>query len=220
MTRPDSSRTGPPRALRIVLAALAAAVLVVAGLALALILSGRDVADPGPPLGAVLDDTDRRALDATPVRRGAPPPPADPTVDLTDPVAVARAYLAAARSIGADDGGRTQLRAAAYAVPGSPPAAVGVVVLDAPGQVHSAAVTGLDLITTDQADRRRGYRATVRMTIRPPNGPARSPTVPGPDPPNGAATTSTTAAYVVVARQPDGRWLVAADTSDLLDADD
>ena len=54
--------------------------------------------EPGPPLGAVLDGSDRHALDAVPLRRGPEPPPADPAVDLTDPAAVARAYLAAARS--------------------------------------------------------------------------------------------------------------------------
>ena len=53
---------------------------------------------PGPPLGAVLDGNDRRALGAVPMRRGAGPPPADPAVDFTDPLVVARTYLAAARS--------------------------------------------------------------------------------------------------------------------------
>ena len=69
--------------------------------------------EPGPPVGAVLDGPDRRALAAVPMRRGAGPPPADPAVDFTDPQVVARAYLAAARSATPDDRDRTRLQAAA-----------------------------------------------------------------------------------------------------------
>jgi hypothetical protein len=203
-----SSPSRSPSPLRATVAALAAVVLTVAGLAAALLVAGRAVTEPGPPLGAVLDDADRRVLDPTPVRRGPPPPPADPAVDLADPVTVARTYLAAARSTGADDGGHTHLRATAYALPGSPPAAVGVVVLDPPppGQVRTATVTALDLVAADEADRRRGYRATVTTTTGPPGG--------------ATATSRTTSAYVVLVHRPDGTWLVDADTSDLLDADD
>ena len=158
----------------------------------------------GPPLGAVLDEADRRAVGAVPVRRGAPPLPVDPSVDPTDPVAVARAYLVAARTADPADAGRTQLRAAAYALPGSPPAAVGVLVLDAPspGQVRTAAVTALDLAAADDADLRRGYHATVTTTTAP----------------HGARTVA--AAYVVLARQPDGRWLITADTPDPPEGDE
>ena len=77
----------------------------------------------------MLSDGDRRALAATPALRGADPAPPDPAVDLTDPAAVARAYLTAAHSLGPGDAGHTQRRAAGFAQPGSP-AAVGVVVLD------------------------------------------------------------------------------------------
>ena len=191
-------------AIRAAVAALAVAALAVAALALTLLVSGR--AEPGPPLGAVLDGADRRVLAAAPLRRGADPPTADPTVDLTDPQAVARGYLAAARSTGADDGGRTHLRAAAYAVPGSPLAAVGVAVLDPPpaGQHRTALVTGLDLVAADRTDLRRGYLATVTTATGPPGG---------------ATSTAVATAYVVLARQPDGRWLVGLDTPDLLDAD-
>jgi len=94
-------------------------------------------------LGAVLDGSDRHALDAAPLRRGPDPPPADPAVDRRDPAAVARAYLTAARSATPADHGRTRRDAVPYAAAGSP-AAVGVVVLDPPppGQVRTAAVTG------------------------------------------------------------------------------
>ena len=195
-------RASRPIAPIVVLSAAVAVVLVVLAALVVAHLGGRD----GPPLGAVLDDADRRALDAIPLRRGAAPVPADPAVEFGDPAAVASAYLAAARSVAAGDGGHTQLRAAAYALPGSPPAAVGVVVLDAPppGQVRTAAVAALDLAAADEADLRRGYRATVTTTTGPPGGPSTR-----------VASTS----YLVLARQPDGRWLVAADTPDLPEGD-
>jgi hypothetical protein len=180
-------------------------VVVLAAAAVPSVLEG----DPsGPPLGAVLDETDRRALDAVPVRRGAAPVPADPAVDLTNPQAVLRAYLGAARAASADDRGRTHLRAAAYAEPGSPPAALGVLVLDPPppGEARTAAVTALELVATDEADERRGYRATVTTST-------------GPTATTVSATT-VSAAYVVLARQADGRWLVAADSPALPDGDD
>lgn len=188
------------RPLRLAAVVLGVVAVVLAAAVVPAVL-GRDT--PGPPLGAVLDGPDRRELDAEPVRRGAAPGTADPAVDLTDPEAVVRAYLVAARATTADDRGRTHLRAAAYAVPGSPPAAVGVVVLDPPasGQARTAAVTRLDLVAAHSEDRRRGYRATVATTT----GPA-------------AADVSTD--YVVLARQPDGRWLVAADAPVPPDGDD
>ena len=185
-----------PRILVVAAAALAVAVL--------LILAGLVVRgdEPGPPLGAVLDGSDRHALDAAPLRRGPDPPPVDPAVDLTDPAAVARAYLAAARSATPADHGHTRRDAVPYAAAGSP-AAVGVVVLDPPppGQVRTAAVTALDLVTAAEDDRRRGYRATVATST-------------------GPASTAVTTAYVVLARQPDGRWLVVVDAPDLLEGDD
>jgi hypothetical protein len=189
------------------LAAVIVGVLVVvfAAAAVPAVLEG----DPsGQPLGAMIDETDRRALDAVPVRRGAAPVPADPAVDLTNPQAVLRAYLGAARAASADDRGRTHLRAAAYAEPGSPPAAVGVLVLDPPppGEARTAAVTALELVATDEADERRGYRATVTTST-------------GPTATTVSATT-VSAAYVVLARQADGRWLVAADSPALPDGDD
>ena len=196
----------PSRLLHAATAVVAAA-LVVLGAALAVPLLLLRDPDPGPPLGAVLDGPDRRLLDAVPLRRGPDPPLADPAVDLTDPVAVARAYLVAARAAGPDDAGRTRRQAASYAAPGSPPAAVGVLVLDPPprGQVRAAAVPDLDLVAADDADRRRGYRATVATATGPPGG---------------ATVPAVATAYVALARQPDGRWLVTTDTPDLPEGDD
>jgi hypothetical protein len=194
-----------PRLPRSAVALVAAVVVILAvGFAVPLLVH----ADPdGPPLGAVLDGPDRQLLDAVPVRRGPPAPPADPAVDLADPEAVARAYLVAARAAAPDDTGRTHLQAASYAAPGSPPAAVGVLVLDPPppGQVRTAAVSALDLVAVDDGDRRRGYRAAVATATGPPGA---------------AAVPAVATTYVVLARQPDGRWLVTTDTPELPEGDD
>ena len=181
----------------------AAAAVTIVILALVLVSSGRDRSSE-PPVGAALSSDDRHALSPVPVHRGAPAEPLDPTVDLHDPEAVARAYLVAAHSVSAADTGRTQLRAAGYAVPGNPPGAVGVIVLDAPGDgaVATAAVTALELVAVDREDRRRGYRAELGVATGPP----------------GAAPAVTLVTRdVVLAREPDGRWLVAADTTATVD---
>lgn len=155
-----------------------------------------------PPIGGALSDQDRADVAAVPVVRGAAPAPVDSTVDLFDPEAVARAYLSAARSVGPDDAGRTQLRAAGYAVPGSPAAAVGVIVLDPPptGSLRTATVTALDLVAADAGGDRRGYRAEVGTATGPPGG---------------AMTVDLVTSQIVLAHQTDGRWLVTADTPEL-----
>ncbi|MGQ0575606.1 MAG: hypothetical protein ACT4RN_15600 [Pseudonocardia sp.] len=157
--------------------------------------------DDTPRLGSTLTAADRDVLDVSPVVRGADAPPADPAVDMGDPEAVARAYLVAAHTVTGDDAGRTHLRAASYAQPGSPPAVVGVVVLDppAPGEVRRAAVTALELVAADPGDRRRAYLAAVETATGAPAGPL---------------DTALLTGHVVLAHQPDGRWLVASDTAE------
>lgn len=189
-----------------VLAAGAAAVAAV--LALLLVATALPAAPSAdPPIGAALSDGDRAALAAAPVERGAPPAPLDPRVELTDPEAVARAYLAAAHSVTPDDAGRTQLRAAGYAVPGSSASAVGVVVLDPPpaGSLRTATVTALELVAADAGGSRRGYRAEVGTATGPPGG---------------TLTVDLVTSRIVLARQVDGRWLVAAETPDLPTGED
>jgi hypothetical protein len=160
-----------------------------------------DVAPPpgDPPLGGTLSEDDRVALDTPSVQRGAPPAPADPGVDLTDPEAVAGAYLAAAHSVTPADTGHTHRRAASYAAPGTAPGAVGEVVLDPPppGALRTAAMTALELVAVDHDDVRRGYRAEVGTATGPPGG---------------EVVIELVTRYVVLARQGDGRWLVAADS--------
>ena len=128
----------------------------------------------------MLDGPARRALDALPIRRGSGPLRADPAVDLTDPEAVARAYLVAAGSVVAADTGRTHLRAAAYAAP----------------------VTALELVAVNRSNLRRGYLAWISTATGSPGA---------------LAVVDDVTAYVGLARQPDGRWLVVADTSELPD---
>jgi hypothetical protein len=147
--------------------------------------------------GGVLSADDRRALAAAPALRGADPAPPDLTLDLTDPTAVARAYLVAAHSLVPGDAGHTQRRAAGYARSGSP-AAVGVVVLDPPppGAYRTAVVTGL--AAAGAAGDRRGFRAALRTETGRPGGPV---------------TVGRQQALVVLAEGADGRWRVVAETA-------
>ena len=112
--------------------------------------------------------------------------------------------LIAAGSVVAADTGRTHLRAAAYAAPGSPPATVGTVVLNPPtaGQTRTAVVTAIELVAVNRSNLRRGYLAWIRTATGSPGA---------------LAVVDDATAYVVLARQPDGRWLVVADTSELPD---
>jgi hypothetical protein len=185
----------------VALAATVTAVLVVLALALLGRTATGQVPPSGdPPPGAALSADDRRAVDARPVARGGQATPPDPAVDLGDPGAVARAYLEAAYRIDAGDAGRTQLRAASYAAPGSPPAVVGVLVLDAPppGALRTASVTALDHVATSEDGNRRGYRAEVDTAT----GPAAGPT-----------TAALLIRHLVLALQPDGTWLVTAEST-------
>ena len=70
---------------------------------------------------------------------------------------------------------------------------------------RTASVTALELVAAAEDDRRRGYRATVATATGPPGA---------------AASPVAGSAYVVLARQPDGRWLVVADSPDLGEGDD
>ncbi|HVL83549.1 MAG TPA: hypothetical protein VM367_04530 [Pseudonocardia sp.] len=187
MSGTSRSRCLPPLVAGPVVAAVVAGTMLIAT---------PDRPDEAPPLGAALSESDRRALDASPPARGGPAAAVDPGVDLTDPATVARAYLVAAHGAVPEDAGRTHLRAAGYAVPGTPAATVGVVVVDppGPGSRRVAEVTALDLAAADRGDRRRGYLAAVLTRV-------------------GGQADVVLERYVVLARQPDGRWLVAAESA-------
>ena len=70
--------------------------------------------------------------------------------------------------------------------------------------MRTAAVTALDLAAADEDDRRRAYRAGVTTSTGPPGA-------------TGVAAAA--GAYVVLARQPVGRWLVVADAPEPLESD-
>ena len=180
------------------LAALAA--MAVTMLAFALVGPTLDAAPPSGdrPPGVALSADDRAVLQAPQVRRGVPAVPPDPAVDLADPEAVTRAFLAAAHSAAPTDIGATSLRGAAYTVSGTPLATVGVLVVDppSPGTVRTASVRALQLVTVDRPDRSRAYRAEVGLVSGPPGA---------------QPTIDVVVRDVVLARQSDGRWLVASD---------
>jgi hypothetical protein len=150
--------------------------------------------------GGTLSAADRAALDAAPVRRGDDPGGPDPAVDLRDPVAVARAYVVAGYGLRDTDAGRTNRRAVPYAAPATPPATVGVLVADPPpaGQRTAVTVTAVTLLGADEADRRRGYLVGYGTRAEPSGTPG----------PPGQAR------YLLLTREGDGRWLVAADSAE------
>jgi hypothetical protein len=182
---------------------LAAAALVAAGW---LLLAGPGPGQRAPAPradgapGSVLSPADRDALAAAPVDPGAAPAHPDPSVDLTDPVAVARAYVVAGYSLAGSDAAHTNRRATPYAAPNTPPGTVGVLVLTppAPGHRTVAAVTDVTQVGGEPTDTRRGYLVGYRL-IRD-----------GALAPPGQRRTR----YLVLARQFDGRWLVAGDMAE------
>jgi hypothetical protein len=155
-----------------------------------------------PPEENTLSPADRDALGPAAVDPGAAAPAPDPAVDLTDPIAVAKAYVIAAYSVRDTDAGHTNRRATPYAAPSTPPNTVGVLVLTPPagGHTTSVAVTDVAQVSGEPTDTRRGYIVGFRTTDR-----------------SASATTSGSERqirYLVLALQFDGHWLVAGDTAD------
>ena len=125
------------------------------------------------------------------------PRPSDPAVDLTDPEAVARAYLVAAHSLVPGDAGHTQRRAAGVRPAGQPGGRRRRRARSAaPAPTARAVVTGLEPAGAD--GERRGYRAALRTATARPGGPV---------------AAARQQALVVLARSPDGRWRVVAETT-------
>ena len=123
---------------------------------------------PGPS-PSVLSSEDRAVLGGPDVDRGDPPPAVAYAVP-DGAEAVTRAYLVAAYTAGPSDTGRTRLDAARYAEPGSPPAVVGVTVVDPPpaGARRVAAVEELSAAAADPDGTRQALLATVRTTTAAP----------------------------------------------------
>ncbi|MDN5919692.1 MAG: hypothetical protein L0I76_32105 [Pseudonocardia sp.] len=161
------------------------------------LLGGADRAGP------VLSSGDRAALGGPDIDRGDEPPAVGYAVP-DEPDALARAYLVAAYGAGPGDSGRTRRDAVRYAEPGSPPAVVGVLVLDAPapGARRVAVVEALTRSATARDGTRRAFLAAVRTSTGAPGE---------------AVRTARLRVRIVVHRQPDGRWLVVAETPDTAD---
>ena len=144
--------------------------------------------------GGTFSPADRQTLGAAPVERGADAGGPDPAVDLTDPAAVARAYVTAAYGLWDTDAGHTNRRGVPYAAPGTPPATVGVLVIAAPpaGRHAGVTVTGVEQVSGEPTGTRRGYLVGYRTDLDP--APGRR--------------------YLLMVRQIDGDWLVAGDSPD------
>lgn len=169
------------------------------GLIVLLLLAGALWLAAGGPggddqTGGTFSPADRQALGATPVERGAEAGGPDPAVDLTDPAAVARAYVTTAYGLRDTDAGHTNRRAVPYAAPGTPPATVGVLVVAAPpsGRRTVVTVTGVEQVNGEPSGTRRGYLVGYRTDLDP----------------------APRSRYLLMVRQIDGDWLVAGDSPD------
>jgi hypothetical protein len=142
--------------------------------------------DPAPPAG---DD-----------------PPSQPAVPLSDPQAVAGAYVVAAESVTSDDAGRRHHRASVYMAPTNPARTTGLLVTDAPPAGRWRVVTVVWVAEHARNDDlgRIAYQVAYQRHL--------SPTTP-----SGALVSEgeTRATYVVVERQPDGDWLVLSQADQL-----
>jgi hypothetical protein len=162
------------------------------------------------PDQGTLSPADRDVLAAAPVGPGDAPAGPDPSVDLTDPKVVAAAYVAAGYSVRDTDAGRTNRRATPYAAPNTPPHTIGVLVLapPPPGHAVSAWVTDVTQVSGEPTDSRRGYLVGYRTAEGPHQADAQSDCTPP------ARCAPRLTRYLLLARQFDGRWLVAGDTAD------
>lgn len=124
------------------------------------------------------------------------------SIDFSRPTEVARAYLAAAYTVRAADRGRTNRRVLAYLAPTNPDYPRGIVVPDAPGpgQITKPVVNRVDVVRRNEDGSVIVYRAHWTVSMEAERAQQRS-------------------AYLVLARQVDGRWLIAQDTPRLQPGD-
>lgn len=171
--------------------------LVLAGALYLLAHRGEASDDTG---GGTLSSADRQALDAPPVIRGADSAGPNTSVDLREPVAVASAYVVAAYSLRDTDAGHTNRRAVPYAAPATAPWTVGTLVVSPPppGAHSTATVTGVEQVSGEETNTRRGYIVRYRTSTEPSRHIADAPGT----------------RYLLLIRQIDGRWLVAGDRTD------
>ncbi|WP_147263917.1 hypothetical protein [Prauserella sp. PE36] len=146
----------------------------------------------------------RSAAAPPPERPGVPGSGVPSGIDFGRPTAVARAYLVAAHTLRDTDRGTTNRRVLPYLAPDNPANPRGLVVIDPPpaGQTTTATVEQLRVVGSDQARQRIAYEARWSGST------GRS------DP-----RIDRRATFVVLARQPDGRWLVIQESTRLQPGD-
>ena len=138
----------------------------------------------------------RRTASGPPQLPGEPGAAIPPGLDFARPEVVARAYVVAAHSLTDADRDRTNRRVLPYLAPTNPANPRGLVVVAPPaGQTTTAVVDRLEVAFADEPGQTIAYQATWSATT----GEARHPQT----------------SYVVLQRQPDGRWLVTQETARL-----
>ncbi|MEU0514517.1 MULTISPECIES: hypothetical protein [Amycolatopsis] len=155
-----------------------------------------------PPTGsttptAPIGPDARRAASGAPQLPGESRAAIPPGLDFARPEEVARAYLVAAHSLTDTDRDRTNRRVLPYLAPTNPANPRGLVVVTAPpaGQATTAVVDRLEAAFSDETGQTVAYQATWSAIT----GDARN----------------TQTSYVVLQRQPDGRWLVTQESARL-----
>jgi hypothetical protein len=130
------------------------------------------------------------------------PPPVAP---ITDPEQAAIAYLVAAETVSSDDAGRRHRRAEPYVAEENPSSASGVLVTDAPPAGSSRTIEVVSVSEWARNDARIAYEITYQPYL--------SPSIPASD--DRTAEGPARVTYVVVAREPEGHWLVTLHSPEL-----
>ncbi|MFI7679473.1 hypothetical protein [Actinophytocola sp. NPDC049390] len=154
-------------------------------------------APPELPVGPEV----RSSVSAPPDVPGRDDGTVPPGLDFRRPDQVAHAYLVAAHSLRDTDRDRTNRRVLPYLAPENPANPRGLVVADAPprGQAVTAAVDDLRMTHTDEARTAIAYEASLSLRT--------------------GSDLERRTTYLVLDRQPDGRWLVRQETAHLQPGD-
>ncbi|WP_116049696.1 hypothetical protein [Amycolatopsis palatopharyngis] len=128
---------------------------------------------------------------------GTPDTSFSPDVDFRQPQAVARAYLVAAHTVTAADRGKSNRRVLPYLAPDNPANPRGLVVAETPTVGRfTVTVDQLTVVGSNESGRRIAYEARWSIAADESSEPGRQ-----------------RSTFVVLARQPDGRWLVTQETA-------
>jgi hypothetical protein len=148
---------------------------------------------PPPTTEEPVGPAARSAIGETPPARLSGTPSAAAGTNFADPRSVAKAYVEAAHSAGPDEIGRVNRRVLPYLAPENPDNPRGSLVVEATGE---AVVISVETVAGNEEQ----SAATTEATWRSGDGRLRE-------------------TFVTLRRQPDGRWLVAAEMAQLQPAD-